>query len=726
MNQFGQSDGPSLVEGPSAHLRSATTSLVVVSTPAVPGGPRSVPTLAHWGARLPDDADLAALGVLGEPPRPHSAPDFPLVRALVPSASDGWRLRPVVRGGREDGTGWSPAFEIVAHEASASRLALSFADSSSDLALDVSFELSEAGVLLVDQRLTNTGDTAYRLDELATLLPLPARATQVLDLTGRWCRERAPQRVDLAMGAWVREGRRGRTGHDSPLVSVAGVPGFGFASGEVWGVHLGWSGDSVYRVERSPDGSAQLGASERLEPGEVVLAPGASYAAPRLYAVYSSTGLDGLSAAFHDFVRARPGHPRTPRPVLLNTWEAVYFDHRLDRLTELADAAAALGVERFVLDDGWFGGRRDDTAGLGDWYVSPDVWPDGLGPLIDHVTGLGMQFGLWVEPEMVNPDSDVHRAHPDWVLRVPPRTPPVWRNQQVLDLGNPDAFAYLLERLDALLTENDIAYLKWDHNRDLVEAGHEGRPGLHAHTLALYRLLDELRARHPGVEIETCASGGGRVDLGILERTDRLWASDTNDAHERQHIQRWTGLLVPPELVGAHVGARVSHTTRRSQSLAFRCATALFGHLGLELDVASLPESDRVGVAETIAAYKRWRGLLHGGRVVRLDLPGSEALAHGVVAPDLGEALFSYAQLTSSPTEIPPVLRLRGLDADARYRVRPVDLAGGPGRHELAPPAWTVVPDGVVVHGAALQEVGLRLPVLVPEEAFLLHAERVD
>ena len=721
-----QTDGSPLVGGPSAHLRTATTSFVVLSTPAVPGGPRSFPTIAHWGARLPDAVDLDALGVLAEPPRPHSAPDFPLLRSLVPLGSDGWRLRPVLRGGRPDSTAWSPAFEVRGQEASERRLVIAYADADAGLALEVSFELTDQGVLLFDQRLTNTGDTPYRLDELASLLPLPARATQVLDLTGRWCRERAPQRVDLAMGAWVREGRRGRTGHDTPLVSVAGVPGFGFATGEVWGVHLGWSGDSVYRVERSPDGSAQLGAAERLEPGEIVLAPGASYTSPTLFATYSASGLDGLSAAFHDYVRARPVHPRTPRPVLLNTWEAVYFDHRLDRLSELADAAAALGVERFVLDDGWFGGRRDDTAGLGDWYVSPEVWPDGLGPLIDHVRGVGMEFGLWVEPEMVNPDSDVHRAHPDWVLRVPPRTPPVWRNQQVLDLGNAGAYAYLLERLDALLSEYDIAYLKWDHNRDLVEAGHAGRPGLHAHTTALYRLLDELRSRHPGVEIETCASGGGRVDLGILARTDRIWASDTNDAHERQHIQRWTGLLVPPELVGAHVGARVSHTTGRSQSLAFRCATALFGHFGLELDVASLPDDERSGVAEAIAAYKRWRPLLHSGRVVRLDLPGDEALAHGVVAGDGSEALFSYAQLASSPTEMPPVLRLRGLDPGASFRVRVVEIAGGASRHELAPPAWTTVAEGVVVHGAALAEVGVRLPVLVPEQAILLHAERVD
>ncbi|MDM4777904.1 alpha-galactosidase, partial [Micromonospora sp. b486] len=267
----------------------------------------------------------------------------------------------------------------------------------------------------------------------------------------------------------------------------------------------------------------------------------------------------------------------------LNVWEAVYFGHELDRLRALADAAAEVGVERFVLDDGWFRGRRHDQAGLGDWWVDGEVWPDGLQPLIDHVRGHGMQFGLWVEPEMVNPDSDLFRAHPEWVLQAPGRLPPPWRHQQALDLVNPDAYAYLLERLDAVLGEHDgIAYLKWDHNRDLTEAGHAGRPGVHAQTLAVYRLLDELRARHPGVEIESCSSGGARVDLEILRRTDRVWASDCNDALERLSIQRWTGLLLPPELVGTHIGPERSHTTHRVHDLSFRAVTALFGHHGIE------------------------------------------------------------------------------------------------------------------------------------------------
>jgi alpha-galactosidase len=352
--------------------------------------------------------------------------------------------------------------------------------------------------------------------------------------------------------------------------------------------------------------------------------------------------------------------------------------------------------------------------------VADDVWPEGLGPLIAHVRSLGMEFGLWVEPEMVNPDSDLFRAHPDWVLSAPGRLPHAWRHQQVLDLANPDCYAYLRDRLDALVGDHDIAFLKWDHNRDLIEAGHAGRPGVHAQTLAVYRLLEELRDRHPGVEIESCASGGGRVDLGILARTDRVWASDTIDALERQHIQRWTQLLVPPELVGAHVGPPRAHTTGRTHTLAFRVATALFGHLGVEWDIAAASAAEQRALAEAIASYRRLRPLLHTGQVVRADHPDPSAYLHGVVAPDRGEALFAYVQLTTSARETPGPARLPGLDPGRAYRVAPLTLAGGPETTHDTPPPWYQA-GGVTLTGTVLAEVGLELPPLRPEQALLLH-----
>ncbi len=239
---------------------------------------------------------------------------------------------------------------------------------------------------------------------------------------------------------------------------IAGEAGFGFRAGEVWGVHVAFSGNHRTLAERTPGGVALLAGGELLLPGEVRLAPGEAYASPWVYGSHGA-GLDALAARFHGCLRDRPQHPRTPRPVTMNTWEAVYFDQDLGRLTALADAAAAVGAERFVLDDGWFRGRRDDRACLGDWYVDEQVWPAGLHPLVDHVRGVGLEFGLWVEPEMVNPDSGLARAHPDWILATGGRLPPASRHQQVLDLGNPAAYEHLLARLDALLGEYAIGYL---------------------------------------------------------------------------------------------------------------------------------------------------------------------------------------------------------------------------------------------------------------------------
>jgi len=706
------------------HLRSTSVSLLLELFSLDQAGNPPLPRVVHWGPALDRDVDASALALAISPPIPHAAPDDPMRRSLLPMAVDGWRLRPGLRGARADGTAWSPLFTVrsvesdVDEENGGGWLLVNSEDGQAALRLQTRLTLHPSGVLEVEQSLTNDGGEDYLLAELAATLPVPARALEVLDLTGRWCREHLPQRQHLNMGAWSREGRRGRTGHDSPLVLTAGTEGFGFGTGEVWGVHLAWSGDSTVWAERNPVGVGQVGAAELLAPGEARLARGETYTSPRVYAAYSDRGLDGMSAAFHGFVRSRPHHPKTPRPVILNTWEAVYFDHRLDRLTELADAAARIGVERFVLDDGWFGGRRDDTAGLGDWYVSETVWPVGLGPLIDHVKSLGMDFGLWVEPEMVNPDSELFRAHPDWILSEPGRLAPTWRSQQVLDLANPLVFDFLLQRLDALLADHDIAYLKWDHNRDLVDAGHQGRPGVRLQTLALYRLMDELRARHPHIEIESCASGGGRVDLGILERTDRIWPSDTIDALERQHIQRWTGLLIPPELVGTHIGSTVSHTTGRRHSLSFRAATALFGHLGIEWDLTSITAQEAQGLAAVITFHKQVRSLLHSGHVVRVDHPDPSVLVHGVVAGDRTEAVFAYVQLTSSPSEVPPPVRLAGLESGRRYRVAPVPLAGGPSAQEIASPPWAA--NGIVLTGQVLMRVGLQMPVLHPEQVLIL------
>ncbi|MGW8483131.1 alpha-galactosidase [Microbacterium sp. NPDC055903] len=698
-------------------FHAADTALIVVFRE------RGLPEVLHWGSDVGDVSDvaLAELDRTNERQIPASALDAAWPLTILPTERDGWEGRPALSGA----VAGAPLYpDWIVDSVAEDEQGFSIVATAEGLTLHSALRFDAAGVLRVDHRLTNDGDAPLGVAALDATLPVPARARELLDFTGRWTRERSPQRRPVAMGTHLRESRRGRTGHDAPTLAVAGTPGFGDRAGELWAVHLAWSGDAVYRTDRLPEGRSVLGAGELLRPDEIVLAPGESFAAPAAVFVWSDAGLDGLSRRLHRSLRARAQHPSSPRPVVLNTWEAVYFDHTLAPLTALADVAAEVGVERFVLDDGWFLGRRSDTAGLGDWHVDGSVWLDGLHPIVDHVRELGMGFGLWVEPEMVNPDSELAAAHPDWMLRMPGRDTRSWRNQFVLDVARPEVAGYLLERLDALLSEYPIEYLKWDHNRDLLEAVHAGRAGVDAQTRAVYALLDELRRRHPGVEIESCSSGGARVDLGILERTDRIWASDTNDPLERTRIQRWTELLLPPELIGSHVGPARAHTTQRTTDLRFRIAATLFAHAGIETDITRLDADDRAELKDWIVEYKRLRHLMHTGDLVHGDGDDDGQVLTGAVSPDRRHGLFRLTRESTGEWAVPPALRLPGLDPEAEYRISAVPALTTRKFLDAKPVPW--IADGsCVLPGALLGAVGVRVPLLAPASALVLEVEAV-
>ncbi|WP_312180149.1 alpha-galactosidase [Arthrobacter sp.] len=680
------------------------------------------PRVLYWGPALPGPIPAPEL-LTG--PVLHSSYDHPTQGdPLWPSAAEGWRGTPLLAGHRS-GRAASPRFRDPAVDADGACATLTGTDADSGLQLETRIELLTGGLMRLRNTLTNTGTGSYQLQHLSVAVPAGANAAELLDTTGRWTRERSPQRLPFQQGTWMREGRHGRTGHDAPILLAAGTPGFGNRRGEVRAVHFGWSGNWRLRAERTPDPVRLLAAEELLGPGEAVLVTGSSYSTPWLYAAQSSEGLDGISAAFHTWLRSRPQHPAGPRPVVLNTWEAVYFDHDLQALTELADTAAEVGTERFVLDDGWFGGRRDDRRALGDWNVSDVAWPDGLQPLVSHVRGLGMEFGLWVEPEMVSPDSETARAHPEWICRSRRDTlAPAWRQQQVLDLTQEGAFKHVLTQLDALLGTYDISFLKWDQNRDLTDTSSAGVPSAHEQTLAAYRLMAELKARHPGLEIESCSSGGGRVDLGVLENTDRVWASDSNDALERQQIQEWTQRLLPPELVGQHIGPPQAHTSGRTHSLGFRGLTALFGHFGMEWDIRQAQGTEKDLLRWLIGLYKQHRQLIHSGTAVRADLADPALSLYGTVAADQGEALYILAALHGSADESPGRLPLPGLDPLRSYRLDPVIL-DEPGTFlQRSEPAWFA--SGLQAGGAWLSTAGVPMPVLNPERAILLHVRGLE
>jgi len=680
-----------------------------------------LPSVAHWGREL-DDADVPGILSTTAPAVMSSSFDLPRSFSIAAGRRHGWSGTPAVEA-QADGRPLD-GFTLVASDRAHERARFTLRDAAATVQVTCTFAIDAAGVLHTAAEVENIGtDGRVDVTALRMLLPLPQRAAEVLDFSGRWTHEHAPQRSRIRDGTWLRSSRRGRPGHDSAFLTLAGTEGFRFRTGEVWAAHIAWSGNQEVLVERLPEGAgvhrAVLGGGELIDVGEVRILPGERYITPEVVFAWSDEGIDGITARMHTSIRARPNHPRTPRPLLLNTWEAVYFDHDLTTLSRLATTAAEVGVERFVLDDGWFRGRRDDFAGLGDWEVDPAVWPDGLRPLSDRVHELGMQFGLWFEPEMVNQDSALARQHPDWLLGESPALE--WRHQFVLDLSRDEVRAHLLDRLDQVIAENGVDFVKWDHNRDLHAAlGANGARRVHAHTLGVYRLLDELRLRHPALEIESCASGGGREDLGILARTDRVWASDCNDPIERQRIQRWTQTLLPPELIGSHVGRALSHTTQRHADFSFRAVTALFGHAGLEWDLSAATPEEHAAIAAWTSLYRELRGLLHSGITVRADDVDAGALLQGIMRPDAREAVFAWVRTETSGTGNTARVPFPGLDPRTTYRVRVREEVGPASRHQIVDPAWLRADEDFSCTGAVLAQ-GLPLPQLNPGQAMLLH-----
>jgi alpha-galactosidase len=510
---------------------------------------------------------------------------------------------------------------------------------------------------------------------------------EMLHLAGDWARERYVVRRSLCPGSQSIESRRGASSHQHNPFFALMTPGTNEDSGEVFAMNLVYSGNFIAQAEVDRLGGTRLAIG--INPFEFSwrLAPGESFQTPEAVMIHSDSGLGGMSRKFHDLYRSRlcRGSFRDrERPILVNNWEATYFDFDAEKILALADKAKALGIELCVLDDGWFGKRDDDRSSLGDWKVDARKLPRGLADLAEGVGQKRLGFGLWFEPEMISPDSELYRAHPDWCLHAPSRPRSEGRHQLVLDFSRPDVRRCVIDSVSAILSSAPISYVKWDMNRHMTEVGSSQLPPdrqketYHRYILGVYEVMGAITSAFPDVLFESCSGGGGRFDPGILAYMPQTWTSDNTDAVSRLKIQYGTSLVYPPVTMGSHVTAVPNHQVGRTTSLAFRGQVAMSGNLGYELDLGKLSETEQAEVARQIAFYKTVRPLVQFGDFYRMLSPfdGGQT-AWMFVSKDKGEAWAVYMLAFAEPNSAVPVLKLKGLDPDVSYIVSETGKAYG-------------------------------------------------
>ncbi|MGJ5751792.1 alpha-galactosidase [Streptomyces puniciscabiei] len=657
----------------------------------------------HWGPRiaLPDAEALA------KDPLPGYWPfESPLDgREEYPVEGGPRFVRPAlsVRTDERRGTEW----RFVSYETEGEELRLRFDDDG--LAITLHYRMRDD---VVERWVTVANGTHARVELLradAATWTLPDRdGWRLSQLHGRWAAESLLTTAPLTYGEKVIGSRRGHTGHQH-LPWVALDTDATEERGEVYGCALGWSGSWRIAVAQLPDARVQItGGAGHDDSGLLRLEPGESYTTPVFAGLWSDGGFGGASRSWHAYQRAYviPDAERN-RPVLFNSWEATNFDISEEQQLALARRAAGIGVELFVVDDGWFGARTSDRAGLGDWTPNPDRFPHGLKPLADQVHALGMQFGIWVEPEMVNPDSDLYRAHPDWAQYQTGRKRTELRNQLVLNLARVDVQEYLWEQLDALLSSAPIDYVKWDFNRCFTDAGWPGEPYPQRlwvdHVRAFYALLDRLRAAHPQVAFESCSGGGGRIDLGVMSRTDQVWTSDNTDPLDRLAIQHGFSQIHPARVMAAWVtDSPNTQLNGRVSSLRFRFVSAMAGVLGVGGDLTEWTDEELSEARRWVELYKEIRPVVQHGELHRLRPPGGGLSAVQYVR---GEETVVLAWLQAQSYGEPvPALRLRGLDPTASYECRDT---------------------GEVHRGAVLLHHGLRTGLKGDLDATVLRLRRI-
>ena len=578
-------------------------------------------------------------------------------------------------------------------EADVKTLEIDLADEALGLTVTLSYSIFRGlDVVARSVRVTNDGAAAVTLERvLSACIELPWENREIVTLSGSWARERVIDRRPIGHGRVEVGSKRGISSHqEHPFLAIAGEDA-GETSGEVLALSFVYSGSFTAEVERTQHDMLRVGLGLSDYNFSWLLQAGESFTAPEALLVYSAEGFGGMSRTFHDLFRThliRSPYLHKKRPILINNWEATYFDFNLEKLLQIARVAKAAGIEMLVMDDGWFGKRSSDNSSLGDWIVNEEKLPGGMKALSDAVHEIGMKLGVWFEPEMVCPDSDLYRAHPDWALSIPGRPAAECRSQFVLDLTRKEVRDYVVESVSAVLGSAKIEYVKWDMNRPLTDLGSASTAGgeiLHRYMLGVYELQERILERFPELLLENCTSGGGRFDPGMLYYSPQIWCSDDTDAMERLAIQEGTALIYPPSCVGAHVSICPNHIVGRTTSFATRGVVALAGTFGYELDITKLSEEELAEVRAQVATYHAYNDLIREGDLYRIGSTtplskrknGRDSYAWMNVAKDRSEALLSYVQVRGGANLRPEVLYLAGLDPEASYQLEDGRIFGG-------------------------------------------------
>ena len=543
----------------------------------------------------------------------------------------------------------------------------------------------EADVITRSVKVVNTGkEDLYLTKVYSACLDMDNKDFEAISLHGSWARERQIETVPVSHGKYSVESIRGESSHqDHPFLALK-TKNADQENGEVYAMHFVYSGN--FKAQVQSDQFDQVRMTMGIHPEDFTwkLKEGESFQAPETVLVYSAQGLGQMTRIFHDFYRnhlIRSEYKNQKRPILINNWEATYFDFDTDKLIAIAKQASALGIEMLVMDDGWFGNRCDDNRALGDWFVNEEKLKGGLEYLVDEVNKLGMKFGIWFEPEMISPDSDLYRAHPDYAIAIPGREPSLCRNQYVLDLTRKEVRDYAYECVAKILRSANIEYVKWDMNRQLSDIGSLELPAdqmgelYHRYVLAVYEMQERMMTEFPHLLLENCSGGGARFDPGMLYYSQQIWCSDDTDAIERLKIQEGTALIYPLSTMGAHVSDCPNHTVGRVTPFETRGYVALAGTFGYELDVTKIPESDREQIPAQVAMYHKYNDLVREGDYYRIASYAENHYfdCYGVVSKDKKEALYTYVQVLNRPNYHSRRIYLKGLAAEKYYAIEGED-----------------------------------------------------